>query len=139
MTVADAEEAIALANDSEYGLSATVWTKDLAKAERIGRRLEAGAVNVNSALSNLFSFPVPHSGWKQSGLGARLGGPYGIRKYCRTQVITSDRLELKAELFWYPYSPFKGKLGARIARGLLARDLRRRLGLAPRGSTRPNW
>jgi betaine-aldehyde dehydrogenase len=42
MKVADAEEAIRLANDSPYGLSATVWTKDRAKAERIARRLDAG-------------------------------------------------------------------------------------------------
>jgi acyl-CoA reductase-like NAD-dependent aldehyde dehydrogenase len=139
MKVADAEEAIRLANDSPYGLSATVWTKDRAKAEQIARRLDAGAVNINGALSNLFAFPVPHSGWKESGIGARLGGPYGMRKYCRTQAITSDRVELKAELFWFPYSAFKGALGSRIARGLMARDLRRRLGLSPRGSTKPNW
>jgi betaine-aldehyde dehydrogenase len=96
-------------------------------------------VNINGALSNLFAFPVPHSGWKQSGMGARLDGPYGIRKYCRTQAITSDRLELKAELFWYPYTATTGRWGSRIARGLLARDMRRRLGLKPHGNSTPNW
>jgi betaine-aldehyde dehydrogenase len=139
MKVKDAEEAIRLANDSPYGLSATVWTKDRAKAERIALRLDVGAVNINGAFANLFTFPVPHSGWKESGIGARLGGPYAVRKYCRTKAITSDRVELKAELFWFPYTAMKGKWAGRVTRGLLARDLRRRLGLSPRGSGKPNW
>jgi acyl-CoA reductase-like NAD-dependent aldehyde dehydrogenase len=134
MKVADAEEAIRLANDSPYGLSASVWTTDRDKAERVARRLEAGAVNINAAIANLFAFPLPHSGWKQSGIGARLGGAYGVLKYCRTQAITSDRVELKAEPFWYPYTPRKGDLLKRVTRALLSRDLRRRLGLRPRGS-----
>ena len=50
--VADEEEAIRLANDSRYGLSATVWTGDNARGERVARRLEAGAVNVNDAMVN---------------------------------------------------------------------------------------
>jgi betaine-aldehyde dehydrogenase len=91
MKVASAEEAIRLANDSPYGLSASVWTGDRETGERIARRLDAGAVNLDGVMTNLFTVPVPVSGWKQSGLGARMGGAYGIRKYCRTQAITSDR------------------------------------------------
>ncbi len=77
MKVADEEEAIRLANDSQYGLSATVWTKDIDRGRDIARRLEVGAVNINDAYSNLFCFPLPHGGWKSSGLGSRLGGPAG--------------------------------------------------------------
>jgi acyl-CoA reductase-like NAD-dependent aldehyde dehydrogenase len=133
MRVADADEAIRLANDSPYGLSASVWTGDRAKAERIAARLDAGAVNVNSAMTNVFAFSVPHGGWKQSGIGARLGGASGIRKYCRPQAIVSDRLEPRSELFWYPYTARKATLVARVARAVLARDLRRRIGRkAPR-------
>jgi acyl-CoA reductase-like NAD-dependent aldehyde dehydrogenase len=127
MKVGDAEEAIRLANDSAYGLSATVWTRDPALGRSVARRLEVGAVNINDALTNIFTFPVPHSGWKQSGIGSRLGGAAGIRKYCRTQAITETRIAPRSELLWYPYTSGKGRLAARILRLLTARDVRRRL------------
>jgi betaine-aldehyde dehydrogenase len=126
MKVADAEEAIRLTNDSPYGLSASVWTRDAARGREIARRLEVGAVNLNDVFSNIFSFPVPHSGWKQSGIGARLGGQAGIRKYCRAQSITEARITPRSELLWYPYTARKGRLVARLVRFLNARNLRRR-------------
>lgn len=128
MKVADSEEAIRLANDSPYGLSATVWSKDKARGESVARRLDAGSVNVNDMFTNLFALPLPQAGWKQSGLGARNGGPYGMRKYCRPQSITLSRVEPKSEPQWYPYSPFKMKVLSKVTRMMMARDLRRRLG-----------
>jgi betaine-aldehyde dehydrogenase len=71
---------------------------------------------------------VPQAGWKQSGVGARLGGAHGIRKYCRPQAITATRLAPRSELPWYPYTARKGKLALRLTRFLLARDRGRRLG-----------
>ncbi|MFQ6330935.1 aldehyde dehydrogenase family protein [Nocardia sp. CWNU-33] len=128
MKVADAEEAIRLANDCEYGLSATVWTKDRDRGQAIARRLEVGSVNINDAYANLFCFALPHGGWKNSGLGARLGGAQGLRKYCRQQAITAPRVPTpKNEVLWYPYSPRRGRTVARILRLLAARGLQRRL------------
>jgi acyl-CoA reductase-like NAD-dependent aldehyde dehydrogenase len=127
MKVADVDEAIRLANDSPYGLSATVWTKDVKRGAELARRLEAGAVNVNDAFINLFAFGVPHGGWKDSGVGARFGGAAGVRKYCRAQVITAPRLPtLKNEVLWYPYSKGRMKTVGRVLRMLVARDRRRR-------------
>lgn len=114
MRVTDADEAVRLANDSRYGLSATVWTRDRRRGREIAQRIEAGSVNVNDVFTNLFVFGVPHSGWKQSGIGARLGGAYCMLKYCRAQAITETRLAPKSELLWYPYSPSKGRLVDRL-------------------------
>jgi acyl-CoA reductase-like NAD-dependent aldehyde dehydrogenase len=130
MKVADVEEAIRLANDSQYGLSATVWTKDVNRGVEIARRLEVGGVNINDAYTNLFCFPLPHGGWKNSGLGSRLGGPQGIRKYCRQQAITAPRIPtMTNEVLWYPYSARRSRTVAAVLRLVVGRDLRRRLRL----------
>lgn len=131
--VADAEEAIRLANDSKYGLSATVWTRDKERGESIARRLDVGAVNVNDVMSNNFAMDLPMGGWKQSGIGARLGGRAGLRKYCRAQAITSPLIPtLSKELLWYPASRRRAKVATNVLRASAARGLRR-FGLKPRG------
>ncbi|MCW2495024.1 aldehyde dehydrogenase family protein [Jatrophihabitans sp.] len=132
MKVADAEEGIRLANDSPYGLSATVWTSNLKRGEGIARRLDAGAVNVNDAIINLLAFSVPHGGWKESGVGARFGGANGVRKYCRTQVVTVPRMKtMKNEMNWYPYKARRAGLSGRVMRLIVARDARRRFSRRP--------
>lgn len=73
----DLDEAVAIANDSPYGLSAQVYGADVAAAVEVGRRLRAGAVNVNATV---FSAYAPSGGYKQSGLG-RERGPDGIREF----------------------------------------------------------
>jgi delta 1-pyrroline-5-carboxylate dehydrogenase len=128
MKVQDVEEAIQLANDSSYGLSASVWTRDRARGAQIARRMETGAVNVNDMFINLSAIRMPQGGWKQSGVGARLGGADGIRKYCRPQAITAARLAPSSELLWYPYNALKAKTFLRLTRLLFAHDWGRRLG-----------
>ncbi|WP_183097556.1 aldehyde dehydrogenase family protein [Nocardioides pelophilus] len=130
MKVADEDEAVRMANDSPYGLSATVWTGDVDRGQRVARRLEAGAVNINDVFSNLFAAPLPHSGWKESGVGARLGGAYGVHKYCKVQAVTAPRIPtLSNELTWYPYSARRTALAGRVMRAMAGRGLRQRLGL----------
>ncbi len=94
MKVADAEEAVRLANDSPYGLQASVFSKDTARGEEIARRVEAGAVTVNDAQLNYAALELPMGGWKTSGLGSRHGAG-GIRKY--TQAADDPRHEARAE------------------------------------------
>jgi acyl-CoA reductase-like NAD-dependent aldehyde dehydrogenase len=102
MKVRDADEAVRLANDSPYGLAASVWTKDAAKGEAIARRVEAGAVCVNDAMMNYFALEVPMGGWKSSGLGTR-HGRQGITKYCAQQTILVTKLAMKKDINMYPY------------------------------------
>jgi acyl-CoA reductase-like NAD-dependent aldehyde dehydrogenase len=134
MKVSDEAEAIRLANDSNYGLSASVWTRDRQRGLAVARQLEVGAVNVNDVAANLFSFALPMGGWKESGVGARWGGADGLRKYCRQQAVTIPRTPApKKELFWFPYSPTKVKLTHFVMRMTSARGWRR-LGINRRDS-----
>src|SRR5579875_813378 len=73
MKVRDAEEAVRLANDSPYGLGASVFSRDTARGEAIARRLQAGAANVNDAMINYTVLELPMGGAKASGLGSRHG------------------------------------------------------------------
>jgi acyl-CoA reductase-like NAD-dependent aldehyde dehydrogenase len=114
MKVADAEEAIAQANDSPYGLGASVFSGDTARGEAVARRIEAGAVCVNDAALNYLALELPMGGWKESGLGVRHGAA-GIRKYTRQQAIMTTRLALRREPHYFPYSPRVTRL---LARGI---------------------
>jgi acyl-CoA reductase-like NAD-dependent aldehyde dehydrogenase len=103
MKVADAEEAIRQANDSPYGLGASVFSKDVARGEAVARRVESGAVCVNDAMLNYSALELPMGGWKASGLGSRHGAG-GIRKYARQQAILVSRLHPKKDIHMFPYS-----------------------------------
>ncbi|MEA2279311.1 MAG: hypothetical protein QOC78_4271 [Solirubrobacteraceae bacterium] len=102
MKVADAEEAIRLANDSPYGLGASVFSKDIARGEAVARRIEAGAVCVNDALVNYNALELPMGGAKASGMGSRHGAG-GIRKYTQQQALLVSRLHPRKEPHMYPY------------------------------------
>ena len=131
--VADEEEAIRLANDSQYGLSASVWTGDTERGDRVARRLEVGAVNINDALTNVFCPGLPMGGWKDSGIGYRGGGAAGLIKFCRQQAITAPRMPTqKSEMLWYS-SPKKQSRFALAAMRAFAGHGRRRFGLGKKG------
>jgi aldehyde dehydrogenase (NAD+) len=78
------EGAIALANDSDYGLSGTVWTADEARGIELAKRVVTGTMGVNMWNLDLRS---PFSGWKSSGLGCELG-PEGLEHYLKFQSIS---------------------------------------------------
>ncbi|HEY3758134.1 MAG TPA: aldehyde dehydrogenase family protein [Solirubrobacteraceae bacterium] len=104
MKVADADEAVKLANDSPYGLAGSVFSKDTARGEQIARRVESGAVCVNDAIINFAALELPMGGVKASGLGSRHGA-HGIRKYCSEQaLLITPRLALKREPHFFPYT-----------------------------------
>jgi acyl-CoA reductase-like NAD-dependent aldehyde dehydrogenase len=129
MKVADAEEAVRLANDTTYGLGSSVFAGDPSEGERIARRIEAGASDVNDVVAHYQVLEIPMGGWKHSGIGTRHAAN-GIRKYCRVESYTVPRLPTaKSELLWYPYSPRKRAIIRRLFRLFNARGIRNRLGL----------
>jgi len=123
MRVADADEAVRLANDSPYGLAASVWTKDVVLGESIARRVEAGAVCVNDAQVNYLALELPMGGWKTSGMGSRHGAA-GIRKYCRQQSLLITRFAPKRDLHMFPYKARTTKALGRLVKLIYGRGKR---------------
>ena len=80
----DEDEAVALANNSTYGLAATVWTKDLGRSHRLAKRLKAGTVGLNCAFP--YDHSMPFGGYKQSGWGHE-SGKAGIETYLQTKIV----------------------------------------------------
>jgi acyl-CoA reductase-like NAD-dependent aldehyde dehydrogenase len=89
MRVRSVTEAMRLANYSPYGLSASVFSKDVEHAKDVALQLDCGAVNINDVISNLMCTTAPMGGWKSSGIGARFGGAEGLRKYCRQETVVA--------------------------------------------------
>ena len=86
------EEVVARANDSDYGLNCSIWTRDTARGRRLGTRLHAGTVNVNEGYAAAWgSVDAPMGGMKHSGLGRRHGA-HGIQKYTEEQTVAVQRL-----------------------------------------------
>jgi len=109
MKVRDEEEALRLANDSEYGLNGTIWTRDRDRGFRLAERLETGGVCVNDMTITYGVPEAPFGGRKASGVG-QVNGPEGLRAYCHAKPITADRRGRGAIQGGYPYSA-KGTAG----------------------------
>src|SRR6202046_4268699 len=101
MKVGSVDEAIRLANDSEYGLSASVFSRDVDRAKEVALQLDCGAVNINDVITNLMCTTAPMGGWKTSGIGARFGGADGLRKFCRVETVVGPRTNVGAGQNYY--------------------------------------
>jgi len=96
------DEAIRLANDSMYGLNASVWTRDKAKALRVSRAIVTGGVSVNNALMVQANFNLPYGGVKQSGFG-RYHGPYGLHAFSNMKSVIIEKGKKPKDINWYPF------------------------------------
>lgn len=87
----DVDEAIARVNDTEYGLNASVWSKDVGRAKQIAACIEAGTVGINDAYQATWASASPMGGFKQSGVGRRHGAP-GLLRFTEAQTVAVERV-----------------------------------------------
>jgi acyl-CoA reductase-like NAD-dependent aldehyde dehydrogenase len=135
------DEAVTLANDSQFGLAASIWTGNRRRGESLARRIDAGTVMVNDMISCFGIAEAPHGGIKASGIG-RTHGRFGMEEMVWPKYVDSDRLPGMKKLWWYGYGPafreqmngfvellFAGKLMKRLAGGAKSSQsyLRRKL------------
>jgi succinate-semialdehyde dehydrogenase/glutarate-semialdehyde dehydrogenase len=95
-------DAVRLANDSEYGLAASVWTRDRARGEQIAQQIQTGTVMINDAVSCFGISEAPHGGVKASGIG-RTHGCFGLEEMVRLKYVDSDLLPGMKKPWWYGY------------------------------------
>lgn len=115
------EQAVELANDSEYGLAASIWTRDSRRGEQLARRIHAGTVMVNDVISCFGISEAPHGGVKSSGIG-RTHGRFGLEEMVRLKYVDVDLTPAMKKVWWHGYSEsfrrqMEGFLDLEFARG----------------------
>jgi acyl-CoA reductase-like NAD-dependent aldehyde dehydrogenase len=117
------EEVIGLANGSSYGLTASVWTKDLDRARRVARALHVGGVSINNVMATEANPALPFGGVKESGFG-RYKGEHGLHAFCNVKSVLIDKDSAKIEANWYPYDREKYRLFSAMMTNLFTPGLR---------------
>jgi len=123
------DEVIRLANDSEYGLSASVWTRDRKRGAGLARRIHAGTVMVNDVISCFGISEAPHGGVKASGIG-RTHGRFGLEEMVRVKYLDIDRMPGLKKVWWHGY----GESFRRQMEGFLDMQFARSIGARMRGA-----
>ena len=130
MTFKTDAEAIKLANDSVYGLTASVWTKNLRRGRRIAQLIEAGTVMVNEVVYTHGIAQTPWGGVKESGYG-RTHGRMGLLELVSPQHIHVNRISFLPDLWWFGYGPRAAKLFAGLATNFTTGSIIRTARLLP--------
>jgi acyl-CoA reductase-like NAD-dependent aldehyde dehydrogenase len=121
-------EAIEFANDSTFGLSASVWSKDKSRAERVASQLVTGNISINNVMLSEGNHALPFGGVKDSGIG-RYKGIHGLRGFTNMKSVLVDSDSSKIEANWYPYTKKKYGLFSGLTQSLFADGLKKYVGL----------
>jgi acyl-CoA reductase-like NAD-dependent aldehyde dehydrogenase len=130
-TVANAEQAIALANDSPFGLSASVWTSDVRRGKQIASRIRAGSVMINDVASYYGITEAPHGGPGASGWG-RTHSRLGLLEMVQVKYVDVDRLPRVPKSWWFGYSDELASAAGYFVESLFAPSWKKRLAAATR-------
>jgi succinate-semialdehyde dehydrogenase/glutarate-semialdehyde dehydrogenase len=129
--VRDDDEAIRWANDTQYGLSASVWTKDPRRGRRIARRIEAGSVMVNDSVIAFGIHEFDWTGIKKSGVGW-VHGEKGLDEMVNVQSVSINPMYRTQNFWWFPYSEQMARTMMSVMDFLFARNIIHRLRAVPR-------
>lgn len=132
MRFKDEDEAIRLANDSNFGLSASVWSKDKERALRVSRKLSTGNISINNVMVSEGNHDLPFGGVKESGIG-RYKGVHGLRSFCNMKSVLIDADSSKIEANWYPYTKKKYGLFTGLIQSLFGGGIKKWVGLVSYG------
>ncbi|MGB8507457.1 MAG: aldehyde dehydrogenase family protein, partial [Pyrinomonadaceae bacterium] len=124
------DEAVRLANESEFGLTASVWTRDIRRGLRVASRIEAGTVMVNEVLYTHGIAQTPWGGVKKSGIG-RTHGRLGLLELVVPHHIHVNRLARLHDVWWFGYTPQAAALFRGLARRFATGSVLQTLILAP--------
>ncbi len=119
--VRDEEEAVRLANNSEFGLAGSVWTQDIDKGLRLASRLESGQVMINDVFTSVGHPGLPFGGIRSSGIG-RYHGDEGLLSFMNTRAILVDRGRANFDPLWYPHAQKLG-FALEVFRGVALKKL----------------
>src|SRR5579884_481082 len=120
------DEAVALANDSQFGLAASIFTRNRKRGEALARRIDAGTVMVNDVISCFGISEAPHGGVKSSGIG-RTHGRFGLEEMVWPKYVDSDRMPGMKKPWWYGYGPAFAQQMNGFLELLFAKNLTNRL------------
>ena len=111
--VAGAAEAVRRTNESRYGLGASIWTRDIARAKRLAERLDVGTVTINNHAFSGAIPSLPWSGTRETGFGVA-NSAHSLSTFVRPRATVIDRAK-SAEFFWMPYDKTLWDIGQIVA------------------------
>jgi succinate-semialdehyde dehydrogenase/glutarate-semialdehyde dehydrogenase len=124
-TVANEEEAVRMANDSPFGLSASIWTSDNVRGRKLAAQVRAGAVMINDVASYYGIAEAPHGGCGASGWG-KTHSRFGLLELVQAKYVDEDRLPGWPKSWWYGYNRELGEAADRFLQFLFAPQFQRR-------------
>jgi acyl-CoA reductase-like NAD-dependent aldehyde dehydrogenase len=119
-------EVINQANNSEYGLSASVWSRNLERAQRVASQLKTGNVSINNVMLTEANPYLPFGGIQKSGFG-RFKGTFGFEAFSNIKSLLIDKDSAKLEVNWFPYTQQKHHLCSQLMKSLFANQFFKKL------------